>query len=309
MPIINPPAFMQSGTYNARVLRMAFNDIVDGSGVAGAGELVASPGIGLSVNLTPGRAYIIGEKISFQGLYQVVTDEISNIPVVPNSGTAPRKDVLYVGVLDSSVAGSQNKGVINFQVGTEGSSTLPVIPLDATPIAIVTVPVGAVSISAANIQDYRTYVKLNQFMVRQDFATPAEDWRTLPLNTAAGWTAYGGSYSKPMYRRHYDKIELQGLIRYSGPTVNHPGTSVIATLPVGYRPTKWMFMGAMVAISWLSSSADAGHSHTVILGNAQNRVDALPDGQLRLNVGGDYVGNFPTGNWLSLDGCSFIMTD
>lgn len=309
MPIINPPAFMQSGTYNARVLRMAFNDIVDGSGVAGAGELVASPGIGLSVNLTPGRAYIIGEKMSFQGLYQVVTDEISNIPVVPNSGTGARKDVLYVGVLDSSVAGSQNKGVINFQIGTEGSSSLPVIPKDATPLAIVTVPVGASSITAANIQDYRTYVKLNQFMVRQDFATPPEAWRPFPVNTAGGWAHYGGDYASPMYRRHYDKLEFQGLLRYSGPTVNHPSTSLVGTMPVGYRPEKQTIVGAIVAISWLLSSSNSGHQHSLILGNAQMRLDFHINGQVHLNAAGDYTGNYPTGNWLSLDGCSLIMTN
>jgi hypothetical protein len=67
---------------------------------------------------------------------------------------------------------------------------------------------------------------------KQLATTTQEAWINLTLIN--GWVSYGGTFATPGYRKNnFGEVELRGMVK-SGLTTN--GT-VIATLPVGYRPT------------------------------------------------------------------------
>jgi hypothetical protein len=66
------------------------------------------------------------------------------------------------------------------------------------------------------------------------------------LSLATGWTAYGGGFLTPGYRKIGDLVYLRGLLN-AGVGV----TTLMATLPAGFRPTAtvltscfWMNAGA-----------------------------------------------------------------
>jgi len=100
-------------------------------------------------------------------------------------------------------------------------------------------------------------------------------WVSLPYGT--GWADYGTGYSQGRYRIIGDMVELRGLVKRTSGT----GTT-IATLPVGYRPTRQTLF-------------------SVITNTGTGRVDALATGIIKLNSGGS--------GWVSLDGLAFSIAD
>lgn len=100
-------------------------------------------------------------------------------------------------------------------------------------------------------------------------------WNTLTLQNS--WADYGSSYSTAKYRKTSDGVVvLQGLItRGSAPATD----SIIANLPVGYRPSDRLI--------FLNSSSSTTHG----------RVDIDNDGNIRFYGGGS--------SWYSLDNISF----
>lgn len=73
----------------------------------------------------------------------------------------------------------------------------------------------------------------------EDFGQPVYDlvapteWVTMTLQN--GWTAFGGSYQPPQYRRVGQMVQLAGAVKNSV-AITSPGQSQIAVLPSGYRP-------------------------------------------------------------------------
>lgn len=115
------------------------------------------------------------------------------------------------------------------------------------------------------------YLSLHNMFYPGSYAS----WTNLALQNL--WVWYGGVFSTAQYTKSADNIvSLKGLIK-SGTATN--GT-VIATLPVGYRPKERLLMGTV-------SNA------------AYGRVDVLPTGDI---VVGGAVSNI----WLALDGINFI---
>lgn len=99
-------------------------------------------------------------------------------------------------------------------------------------------------------------------------------WNNLSLQN--GWVWYGTIYSTPQYTKGADGlVKLKGLI---GSGTITAGT-VIATLPVGYRPSSYMV-------------------YKVVSANILGRVDINPNGNVIFQNG--------SSTWLSLDNIQFM---
>lgn len=117
----------------------------------------------------------------------------------------------------------------------------------------------------------------NSFVSLQAMFYPAAygGWTTLPLQN--GWVWYGTVYSAPRYTKSADGMVLvKGLIHSGSVVVN----SVIANLPVGYRPSQRLL---------LTSTSAA----------AYGRIDVMPTGDI-------IVGGPLSATWASMDAISFM---
>lgn len=105
---------------------------------------------------------------------------------------------------------------------------------------------------------------------------------TSPYNLSNGWTWYNSpGYGIPQYTKQDGIVTVKGLIK-NGTNTN--GT-VIANLPVGYRPIKKMIFPALGA-----ASGNGGHT----------RLDVATNGNITIE------GGIPPVAYLSLDSISFI---
>jgi hypothetical protein len=100
-------------------------------------------------------------------------------------------------------------------------------------------------------------------------------WQAPSLN--APWSNYGDPFTAAAYRRDANRIQLRGLVK--GGT----GSSVVLTLPAGFRP------GGQLLFAAVSDST------------APTRIDVKPNGDVLLSTPQSGVMG-----WLSLDGVTFV---
>jgi hypothetical protein len=100
-------------------------------------------------------------------------------------------------------------------------------------------------------------------------------WNNLTLTNS--WANYGGVYPTAQYTKSSDNVvTVRGLIRSGTVTAN----TILATLPVGFRPAERHLLAATCA-------------------NANCRIDVLADGTIRGMAG-------MSATWSSFDRISFL---
>lgn len=105
-------------------------------------------------------------------------------------------------------------------------------------------------------------------------STCTTQWCALTLQNS--WAYYGSPFSRPEYTKGSDgMVSLKGLLN-AGST---SGDTIIATLPAGYRPAQRELI-------------------PIISNGALGRLDILPDGTLRFEIG--------SSAWFSLDNILFM---
>lgn len=236
------------------------------------------------------------------------SDAAVSLAVPANSGGTARVDRI---VLRSNQ--STDSTLITY---VTGGTTAPALAVDRTniydlPLATVTVAAGSSVVAAGAVVDNRWFTGKgvassnsssrrnpirNQLLVEgtgtspvlmvgtgsawtQLYPPPAPTWTTLPL--ASGWAAYGAAWQIPRYTKLSSGLVIvQGLAKN---TVTKPATSVIGTLPSGYRPS-------------------AQHIFTCDYTDqsVHPRVDVRSDGALIT-----YQALTGTGGYVSLSGISF----
>lgn len=153
MAILNPPAWLQAGSYDARRDRMVYSTMMQSVGAINADsmrvEAQASPN--MSVRISGGYAFVSsGNEIT--GYYNVVNDAYDSLTIPDADPTNPRIDVVVLRVYDAEYSGSTNLARFEVVVGSPSSSpTVPSIPSTSIELARVTVPAAATSIVNANI--------------------------------------------------------------------------------------------------------------------------------------------------------------
>lgn len=104
-----------------------------------------------------------------------------------------------------------------------------------------------------------------------------EEPQSLPLGS--GWSGFGGSYQDPLYQRMIDgMVQLSGTIR--------PGTlangTVVATLPVGYRPLFDHIYKVAAGVSGVHADLYVHSSGTITIQNTVGAVTFLSLSGIRI---------------------------
>lgn len=154
MTVVNPPAWLQQGTYPARTDRLVTASLVATSGRCSSSDLIVTQSAtpGMRVTVSAGSAWILGTSVSYQGAYNIVNDGAIDVTIAASSTLNPRKDLIIARVQDAAISGAVNLGSIEVVTGTAAASpVLPTQPSNSIVLAVVTVAANASAIVTANI--------------------------------------------------------------------------------------------------------------------------------------------------------------
>src|SRR5262249_55462711 len=155
-------------TYSAQEFRQYVRaQLTMASGVGGeqgvtaaSGFNVTQRGLGanMSVDVSSGPAYIVGDDVANQGTYQVWSDATANVTgwTVPGAGTFHHRLVLQVQ--DKLNNGAYSGYVANLVPVLDAGGGLPAEPPSAITLATIDIAAGTVSITNGIINDYRQRV-------------------------------------------------------------------------------------------------------------------------------------------------------
>lgn len=171
MAELNPPAWLQGGSYDAQLDRNALAALLTPGGATlapRAGVRPWSPGYELAVRqaATPtgsvvvdgGHAVVAGTRTAAQGAYLCTSDGPVTRALAQPHASLPRRDLIVVRVYDAAQAGTSDLWAIEALTGTPAASpAVPAVPDDAFALAEVSVPANASGVTDADITDRRTY--------------------------------------------------------------------------------------------------------------------------------------------------------
>ncbi|MER6103626.1 hypothetical protein ABT115_15210 [Streptomyces sp. NPDC001832] len=181
MALINPPAWMQAGSYPARTDRLVIASmlaypgfLVDEStplrirqGVRPSYtnqqlKVRAAPTPNMTVIVSAGMAYVDNHDAGGSGTYVCINDSDVTLPIQPAGGAGQyRKDCVVASVYDAETAGSASEWRLEVIQGayaaSAGAAVRPSLPPNAQILADVAVGASVTSISAGNISDVRQY--------------------------------------------------------------------------------------------------------------------------------------------------------
>ncbi|WP_406735347.1 hypothetical protein OG508_28040 [Streptomyces sp. NBC_01108] len=182
MALINPPAWMQAGSYPARTDRLVIASLLSYPGflVDEATPLRIRQGVrpsytnqqlkvrsaptpNMTVIVSAGMAYVDNHDAGGgAGTYVCVNDADVTLPIAPAGGAGQyRKDCVIASVYDQETAGSVSEWRLEVIQGayaaSAGAAVRPSLPPNAQILADVAVGASVTSISAANIVDVRQF--------------------------------------------------------------------------------------------------------------------------------------------------------
>jgi hypothetical protein len=176
MTVINPPAWLQAGSYPARTDRLVTASIIKNPGVAQTGDLLVeqNPTPGMSVVVAGGRAWIedavAGGDVN-KGMYNFVNDGSVTLTIDAAHATQYRVDRVVAQVEDSAVAGAVDLASLVVLPGTTDATLVgaqalvPAVPDAAISLATVIVGPSVTSITNSNITNSTTTATLYPQMV------------------------------------------------------------------------------------------------------------------------------------------------
>jgi hypothetical protein len=181
MAVINPPAWMQAGSYPASTDRLVVSSLLSYPGflVDEATPLRIRQGVRPSYQqqqlkvraaATPNMTVIVSGGMCFldnhdsggRGTYVCVNDADVVLPIAPAGGAGQfRKDCVVASVYDAETAGSVSEWRLEVIQGTyaasAGAAARPSLPPNAQILADIAIAPSQTSIAAANITDVRMY--------------------------------------------------------------------------------------------------------------------------------------------------------
>jgi hypothetical protein len=169
---INPPSFLQAGTYPARVDRLSQSSAMAPD--HGAGALAIRGGVrptpsntglqvtqraspAMFVTVAAGVGYVPAQS-AVGGCYVVNNDASYDVAIAAAHGTLGRRDLIIARVYDAEYSGASNIWGLESITGTAaGSPVLPATPAGSIALAQVQVNAGSSTVTNANITDLRAY--------------------------------------------------------------------------------------------------------------------------------------------------------
>jgi len=179
--VINPPAWMQAGSYPARTDRLVVSALLSYPGFAvdepyptrirqGVKPSYQNQQLKVRAAPTPNMTVIVSGGICFidqhdtggQGTYVCVNDGDVTLNVQPAGGAGQyRKDTVVAAVYDAEYAGSVSEWRLEIIQGpyaaTAGATVRGTLPNNAQVLADIAIGPSQTSVSAANITDVRNY--------------------------------------------------------------------------------------------------------------------------------------------------------
>lgn len=292
MAVINPPSWLQAGTYTARMDRQVIDGIISTPGVTSATSFAIVPSIpaGMSVSVLEGGAYVTGSELLGQGTYHVFNEDTFDITIPPSNSVNPRIDLIYIRIYDQEIFGTNNMAVVEIQPGDPAiSPVVPTLPASSIPLARVAVGAGVSSISIANITNLRPRAKFHSQLTRGLLAKP-EAWHDCiseGIMDPAWTTLIDAVTQRPGYRRFNNFLELKGQVRLSAALVNNTNYTLF-TLPAGFRPPLDVInFGYVSTGTTTSGAATAGtaHTHSTSMSYKPIRLNVNASGTVTLYVG------------------------
>lgn len=158
MAIINPPAWMQQGSYPARTDRLVLNSTVRNEGVVEGFAVSQTTTATMAVRVAAGKAFVDGTSVALQGIYNVINDASVTLTVATSDSTFARYDLVVLTVRDADVAGSVNQGVLQVITGTPSSNPqVPSLPASSLALGRLLIGANSTSVSTASISDVRLF--------------------------------------------------------------------------------------------------------------------------------------------------------
>lgn len=181
MTMINPPAWMQAGTYPARTDRLALTSLLSYPGFAAdeATPMRIRQGVkpsytqyqlkvraaatpNMTVIVSAGFAYIDQHDTGGVGTYICVNDADTTLTVQPAGGAGQyRKDTVVVSAYDAEYAGSVSECRLEIIQGpyaaSAGATVRGTLPPNAQVLADLAIGPSQTSVAAGNITDVRNY--------------------------------------------------------------------------------------------------------------------------------------------------------
>lgn len=156
MALINPPAWLQQGSYPAKTDRQVIESIIPVEGVVSGLAVTQTTTASMSVNISAGKGFVAGTSVALQGMYNVINDAPSSIALPGSNVTNPRYDLIVISINDADVAGSTNSAEFKVISGVPSSSpAVPSIPPSTLVLARIYVGAGVSTITSASITDVR----------------------------------------------------------------------------------------------------------------------------------------------------------
>lgn len=148
-------------------------------------------GTNMSVDVAKGGAAILGTEDANQGSYGQRITSVTNKVVAASNSSNPRKDIVVLQIKDgeypSGSTGPVYTGTLEVLTGTAaGSPVDPTLPDNCIPLARITVPAAASSITNAMITDLRVplFPVYRARAYRSTALTMAAGTNVVPFNTA-----------------------------------------------------------------------------------------------------------------------------
>ncbi|MFF5801589.1 hypothetical protein [Streptomyces albogriseolus] len=207
MAAINPPPWMQAGSYPARNDRLVITSLLSYPGfqVDEATPMRIRQGVkpsyqnaqmkvraaatpNMTVIVSAGFAFVDQHDTGGSGTYVCVNDADVTLPVAPAGGAGQyRKDAVVAAVYDAEYTGTESVWRLEVIQGSyaasAGAAVRPALPPNAQLLAELAIGPSQTSVSAANITDYR------QFAVAAGGITPVQS-NSAPPRLAVGQVQY-----------------------------------------------------------------------------------------------------------------------
>lgn len=203
MATLNPPIYLQAGTYPARYDRLAQATLL--TPAPAVGPLAARAGVrpgGLIVTqrLTPAMfvsiaagSAVVQSASATGGAYVAHNDASVDVAIAAAHATLARKDLIVARIYDAEVSGSANEWKLESITGTPaGSPAVPATPNGALALAQVSVAAAATTVVNANITDMRVYTSSLGGM-------PPALSTAMPASPYKGQGAYQTDLSRPVW--------------------------------------------------------------------------------------------------------------
>ncbi|MEV8634281.1 hypothetical protein AB0395_21760 [Streptosporangium sp. NPDC051023] len=278
MALINPPAYLQAGSYAARLDRLAQASLLVPS--HGVGALAVRGGVrptpsntglqvtqrstpAMFVTIAAGTAYIQAQSAT-GGAYIVHNDASVDVAVTAAHATLARKDLVIARIYDAEVSGASNTSTLEVVTGTPAASpTLPATPSGAIALAQVQVGAAVSTITNAAITDLRIYTtSLGGTIPALSTAMPATPYE--------GMAAYQTDTNKPVWHNGstWHSWSDEGYLTSSGVAIYLSSNGYIpqsSFLAAGYQPT-----------TYIQKAADTSRTNTVTLTDDPHLTTTVP---------------------------------